>query len=90
MNNTGLQHSVIHSPEPYGLGLDEKLLPQYLKDLNYSTHAIGKVSYHIQLLLFCSDSFAPIVCLLHLGISHKDSVHTGTLRIVPRKTNPKL
>ena len=40
---TGLQHGVIVSSAPYGLGLNETLLSQYLKELNYSTHIIGKV-----------------------------------------------
>jgi arylsulfatase A-like enzyme len=35
-------HHVIVANEPWGLGLEEKLLPEYLKELDYSTHAIGK------------------------------------------------
>ncbi|XP_064644583.1 arylsulfatase B-like isoform X1 [Lineus longissimus] len=38
----GLQHSVIVGSQPYGLGLNETILPQYLKSLNYSTHIVGK------------------------------------------------
>ena len=38
-----MQHSVIQAPQPYGLGLNETLLPQYLKQLGYATHAVGKV-----------------------------------------------
>ena len=30
-------------PQPYGLGLNETLMPQYLKQLGYATHAVGKV-----------------------------------------------
>jgi arylsulfatase A-like enzyme len=41
--HTGLLSGPIVSKEPYGLGLDEKLLPQYPKDLGYSTHGVGKV-----------------------------------------------
>ena len=39
----GLQHGVIFPPLPYGLGLNETLLPQYLKKYGYATHMIGKV-----------------------------------------------
>lgn len=40
--HTGMQHSVILASTPYGLGLNETLLPQYLKNLGYATHAVGK------------------------------------------------
>ena len=39
-----MQHSVILAAQPYGLGLDETLLPQHLQKLGYATHAVGKVS----------------------------------------------
>ena len=38
-----MQHSVILAAQPYGLGLNETLMPQYLKQLGYATHAVGKV-----------------------------------------------
>ncbi|XP_043483335.1 arylsulfatase B-like isoform X2 [Leptopilina heterotoma] len=38
----GLQHLVLFEPEPRGLPLTEKLLPQYLREGGYKTHAIGK------------------------------------------------
>ena len=38
----GLQHSVIGASEPFGVPLDIKLIPNYLKELGYATHAIGK------------------------------------------------
>lgn len=42
--STGLQHDVILAPEPYGLSLDETIMPQYLNKLGYSSHMVGKVS----------------------------------------------
>lgn len=38
----GMHHLVILEDEPWGLGLEEKLLPEYLQDVGYKTHAIGK------------------------------------------------
>lgn len=38
----GLQHFVITNDAPWGLALDEKILPQYFKQADYKTHLIGK------------------------------------------------
>lgn len=38
-----MQHGVIMAGEPFGVSLDEKLLPRYLKEMGYATHAVGKV-----------------------------------------------
>ena len=46
---SGMQHSVILASQPYGLGLDEKLMPQYLKQLGYATHAVGKVRMYFEI-----------------------------------------
>ena len=49
----GMQHSVILAAQPYGLGLNETLLPQHLQKLGYATHAVGKVS-GVNTILICS------------------------------------
>ena len=40
-----MEHSVVLGAQPWGLGLNETLLPQYLKELGYKTHIIGKVHH---------------------------------------------
>ena len=40
-----MQHGVIKPEEPYGVSLDEKILPQYLKEMGYATHMVGKVRF---------------------------------------------
>lgn len=38
----GMQQAAIQASEPWGLGMDQKILPQYFKEAGYATHAIGK------------------------------------------------
>nr|UNO37574.1 GSS1 [Psylliodes laticollis] len=40
--HTGMQHYVILEMEPWGLSLNETLMPQLLKQNGYTTHAVGK------------------------------------------------
>jgi len=39
---TGMQHSVIFGNSPYGLPLNETILPQYLNKLGYTSRMVGK------------------------------------------------
>ncbi|XP_062562924.1 arylsulfatase B-like isoform X3 [Armigeres subalbatus] len=40
--NIGMQQHVIESNEPWGLGLDQKLLPEYFREAGYRTRLVGK------------------------------------------------
>ncbi|XP_074032233.1 arylsulfatase B isoform X2 [Leptinotarsa decemlineata] len=40
--HTGMQHTVLYGAEARGLPLSEKLLPQYLEELGYVNHIVGK------------------------------------------------
>lgn len=41
-SNVGMQSFVIGQSQPYALGMNNKLLPEYLKGAGYKTHMIGK------------------------------------------------
>lgn len=53
-SSLGLQSGVIRNEAPYGLGLNQKILPQYLKEVGYATHMIGK--WHLG---FFEENYAP-------------------------------
>ncbi|XP_053683829.1 arylsulfatase B isoform X2 [Sabethes cyaneus] len=40
--HTGMQHAVLYGMEPRGLPLTEKILPEYLRELGYKNHIVGK------------------------------------------------
>ena len=52
--HTGRQHSVLWPEEPRGLMTNMTLLPEYLRELGYSTHMVGK--WHLG---FCSKNYLP-------------------------------
>ncbi|GAB1600814.1 arylsulfatase J-like [Argonauta hians] len=52
--HTGLQHGVIVGSQKYGLPLNETLMPQYLNNLGYSSHIVGK--WHLG---FLSENYTP-------------------------------
>ena len=37
-----MQHYTIHADTPYGLPLDETILPEYLNNIGFESHAVGK------------------------------------------------
>ncbi|OQV18327.1 Arylsulfatase B [Hypsibius exemplaris] len=50
----GTQHNVLNGVEPWGLGLEEITLPQYLKKGGYVNHIVGK--WHLG---FFSENYLP-------------------------------
>ena len=50
----GLGSDPISFENPIGMSTKEKLLPEYLKEIGYETHAVGK--WHLG---YCNKSFQP-------------------------------
>lgn len=74
---TGMQHECLQANSPWGLNLQEVLLPQYLKRLgNYSTHMIGDSAAHFDFICFTTTRQVNGtwgILLLHFGLNHVDS-----------------
>lgn len=63
-----MQSGVILAAQPYGLGLNETLIPQHLKEFGYATHGVGKVwpevfivNNHFDKLFSCHQSTTLII-----------------------------
>lgn len=54
-HHIGLQNNVMWNDEPWGLGLEEKLFPEYFKEAGYGTHLIGK--WHLG---FHKEEYTPL------------------------------
>jgi len=51
----GLNHDTINAGEPYGLMANETIISDYMSELGYSTHAVGK--WHLG---YCSWDLTPV------------------------------
>ena len=48
---TGMQRGAVERFQPDGLNTSLKILPEYLKEAGYSTHAVGKVNIRVSLYI---------------------------------------
>ena len=78
----GLQTKTIPNNKDYGLNLTEKLLPEYLKELGYATHAIGVRTCHAHmscmLCMLLIHNWRRNLQKWHLGLAHWE--YTPTYR----------
>ena len=42
-----MQHDVLYGSQAYGLALNETLITEYLNQLGYASHMVGKVRRHL-------------------------------------------
>ncbi|ROT79267.1 hypothetical protein C7M84_001989 [Penaeus vannamei] len=83
----GRQHSVLKDNEPTGLTLNATLLPQSLKEVGYSTHAVGKPFLHV------SHPYPPYSSPhpQHLFASYVEDLLTSRTRFVlPSRAAPLM
>lgn len=83
-----MQHRVLFGIETRGLPLSEKLLPEYLQELGYSTHIVGK--WHLG---FFKKEYTPTYRGFesHTGFwtGHHDYYdHTAEEEVVPKDKVP--
>lgn len=66
-----MEHDVIYAPQPWGLPLSERVMPQHLAALGYTPRAVGK--WHLG---FCTADYTPTRrgFLSHYGtwLGHQD------------------
>ncbi|CAN7939497.1 unnamed protein product, partial [Ixodes hexagonus] len=56
--HTGLQHGIELPAEPSGLPLNFTIMPQYLKELGYTSHIVGKVMAYLA-FWYHKESYTP-------------------------------
>ncbi|ESO90112.1 hypothetical protein LOTGIDRAFT_206748 [Lottia gigantea] len=83
--HTGMQHSVIVGDQPYGLPLNESIMPQFFSTLGYESHIVGK--WHLG---FFAQEYTPLFrgFQTHLGywLGAEDYFdHTAEAETVPYK-----
>ena len=59
---SGMFHGVIRPEEPYGVSLEEKILPEYLREMGYATHAIGKVRFTLIFVILMLSFLSYLRC----------------------------
>jgi len=81
---------VISAALPFGVGLDEVFLPQYLKEQDYQTHAIGKV---IKVYIVVTVPFAGLHLIADCGVLYRymySSQHCHSLLTVCKSVHSNL